>query len=196
MKNSVVVDYGVGNIASISNFLTQFGINVEYTNDSQKIVDADLVVLPGVGSFGPAKKQLDRSGATSGILERSRLDLPILGICLGFQLLTMGSEESHDQVGLGLINAYTRKLANGPRIGWQEISRSGKIQTNTPSYYFNHSYAVTGSPDVEDFSYVDRENYYAMLRNRSIVGVQYHPEKSQRAGIDFFASLLSEFWRQ
>ena len=92
MKQAVIVDYGAGNIGSVSNFLSNFDFNVEVSNDLRKISEANLLVLPGVGSFGPAKSNLDSLGVSAAIVERFQLGRPILGICLGFQLMTQSSE--------------------------------------------------------------------------------------------------------
>jgi glutamine amidotransferase len=196
VKSAVVVDYGAGNIGSISNFLQNFEFVVEVTNDSTKIVDAELLVLPGVGSFGPAKASLDVAGASTAILERSAQAKPTLGICLGFQLMTLSSEESSGSHGLGLMNARTKLLSDGPIIGWQNTLPRGDALRLPDSYYFNHAYGVFGLEDFNDTSVAGKDSYIAFARIGNLIGTQFHPEKSQQAGLDFFCLLLNSFWSE
>ncbi len=196
MKSAVVVDYGAGNIGSITNFLRKFEFDVEVSNDSNRIIQAGLVVLPGVGSFEPAKLSLDLSGASEAIVERCRMGKPSLGICLGFQLMTLSSEESKFATGLGLIEATTRRLVGGPVIGWQEIEIEDYSSQFTDAYYFNHSYGVFGVPEMNSVSLTGHQSYIAYARRNKLIGTQFHPEKSQQAGFDFFHSILSEFWHE
>jgi glutamine amidotransferase len=196
MKLAVVLDYGAGNIGSISHFLRSFEFTVVVTNDSEKISEADLLVLPGVGSFGPAKFTLDLTGACSAINERFRLGKPILGICLGFQLMTLSSEEANGVSGLGLINAVTRRLTEGPVIGWHKCSNQSGPNGFHEEYYFNHAYGVFELIKHEDVLFSGKDNYIAYARIGNVIGTQFHPEKSQQAGTDFFAKLISTFWQE
>ncbi len=193
MKKALVVDYGVGNILSVSSFLNRFGFHVDFSNDVKKIIDFDLVVLPGVGSFGPAKKKLDYSGASQAIVNRAHLKKPILGICLGFQLLTHSSEESVGTPGLAIVDANTRKLENGPVIGWRQLRYPNRNIDIQNTFYFNHSYGIFGRSNVEEYSLVRGESYIGYLKQDSIVGVQFHPEKSQEAGVNFFSNILAKY---
>ncbi len=195
MKCAVVVDYQVGNIGSISNFLRRFEFGIEVSNDPKKIIEADLLVLPGVGSFGPAKLNLDRAGASDAIIERSRQEMPTLGVCLGFQLLTHSSQESEGVVGLGLINATTKRLVQGPVIGWEQAFTVDGSSGFTDAYYFNHSFGVIGTPDLDEFLLSGNESCISFARKGNLIGTQFHPEKSQMAGLDFFSSLLNRFWQ-
>lgn len=196
MKSAVVVDYRVGNIGSISNFLRHFEFGIEVSNDPKKIIEADLLVLPGVGSFGPAKSNLDRTGASDAIIERSRKERPTLGVCLGFQLLTLSSEESEGVAGLGLINATTKRLAGGPIIGWEQaLTVNGSLEF-TDAFYFNHSFGVFGKPDLDEVSFSGNGSCISFARKGNLIGTQFHPEKSQLAGLDFFSKLVfSDFGR-
>ena len=194
MKSAVVVDYGAGNIRSISNFLRNFDFIVEVTCDSTKIIEAELLVLPGVGSFGPAKSNLDLAGASTAIVERSGLGKPTLGICLGFQLMTLSSEESPGARGFGLMDARTKRLSEGPIIGWQNASPRGDSLELPDCYYFNHAYGVFGLEELEEISVAGNESYIAFARIGNLIGTQFHPEKSQQAGLDFFSLLLNNFW--
>ena len=196
MKTAVVVDYGAGNIGSISNFLRNFEFKIEVCKAAKSMMDADLVVLPGVGSFGPAKLNLDFANASQAIIDRSRAGKPILGICLGFQLMTISSQESEGIPGLGLFRATTKRLIDGPVIGWAETVPSKASDSSIQSYYFNHSFGVFGSPDFDDYTLSGKETYVAYARKDKLVGTQFHPEKSQQAGIDFFTKILNECWQE
>jgi glutamine amidotransferase len=194
MKKALIVDYGVGNVHSVSSFLRNFGFNVTFSNNPSEILECDLVVLPGVGSFAPAKQMLDYSGASQAIVARSHLKKPILGICLGFQLLTQNSDESIGTPGLCIINAETRKLTKGPVIGWQETKFLKHNSESVNSFYFNHSYGIFGQPEAEDYSIAGAESYISYFYKDSVLGVQFHPEKSQKAGLDFFSRMLESDW--
>jgi glutamine amidotransferase len=196
MKTAVVVDYRVGNIGSISNFLRHFGFGIEVSNDSNKIIEADLLVLPGVGSFGPAKSNLDQAGASDAIIERSIKERPTLGVCLGFQLLTLSSEESEQALGLGLINATTNRLTGGPIIGWEHALATNGSLGFTEAFYFNHSYGVFGSPELDEVSFSGNGSCISFARKGNLIGTQFHPEKSQLAGLHFFSRLLNEYWQE
>lgn len=195
MKYAVVVDYHAGNIGSISNFLRHFEFGIEVSNDPKKIIEADLLVLPGVGSFGPAKLHLDHTGASDAIIERSGKERPTLGVCLGFQLLTNSSQESEGVVGLGLINATTKRLVQGPIIGWEQALTVNSSSRFTDAYYFNHSYGVFGTPDLDEVLLSGGESCISFARKGNLIGTQFHPEKSQKAGLDFFSSLINRFWQ-
>jgi imidazole glycerol phosphate synthase glutamine amidotransferase subunit len=195
MKTAVVVDYQAGNIGSISNFLRHFEFWIEVSNDPKKIIDADLLILPGVGSFGPAMSSLDSSGASDTIRERSTQERPILGICLGFQLLTHSSEESEGVIGLGLINATTKRLSRGPRIGWEQVSPITGQSEHAHAYYFNHSYGVFGKPELDEVLYSTYEPCISFARSGNLIATQFHPEKSQLAGLNFFSALIDRFWQ-
>jgi imidazole glycerol-phosphate synthase subunit HisH len=194
MKKALIVNYGVGNVHSVSSFLRNFGFHVNLSNNPSEILECDLAALPGVGSFGPAKQKLDYSGASEAIVARSLLKRPILGICLGFQLLTQNSDESIGTAGLSIINAKTRKLAKGPVIGWQETKFLNHKSESLNSFYFNHSYGVFGQPEADDYSLAGAESYISYFQKDSVLGVQFHPEKSQKAGMDFFSGMLESEW--
>lgn len=194
MKSAVVVDYGTGNIGSISNFIRHFDFNIEVSNFYSSITESDLVILPGVGSFGSAKLSLDLTGASQAITERFKAGKPILGICLGFQLMTNSSEESEGMPGLGFFNVPTRRLIYGPAIGWQKIVPSATMNSFSDSYYFNHSFGVFGSVNADECSISGKESYLAYVRKENLIGTQFHPEKSQHAGFAFLTRIFNQYW--
>lgn len=192
-----IIDYGVGNLSSIKNMLKRIGVAAEITNDVAAIEKAEKLILPGVGHFNYGMEQLHKSGLVS-ILNEKVLEkkVPILGICLGVQLLTQSSEEG-TAAGLGWIAGKTiafdktKLQANQkiPHMGWSEVSnyQQSKLFTNMPDeprFYFVHSYhlALENSADVlvtANYGY----QFAAGIEHENILGVQFHPEKSHKFGM-------------
>ncbi len=192
-----IIDYGVGNLSSIENMLKRIGVAAEITNDVASIEKAEKLILPGVGHFNYGMEQLHKSGLVS-ILNEKVLEkkVPILGICLGVQLLTQSSEEG-TAAGLGWIAGKTiafdktKLQANQkiPHMGWSEVSnyQHSKLFTNMPDeprFYFVHSYhlALENSADVlvtANYGY----QFAAGIEHENILGVQFHPEKSHKFGM-------------
>lgn len=192
-----IIDYGVGNLSSIKNMLKRIGVAAEITNDVAAIEKAEKLILPGVGHFNYGMEQLHKSGLVS-ILNEKVLEkkVPILGICLGVQLLTQSSEEG-TAAGLGWIAGKTiafdkTQLQSNqkiPHMGWSEVSnyQQSKLFTNMPDeprFYFVHSYhlALENSADVlvtANYGY----QFAAGIEHENILGVQFHPEKSHKFGM-------------
>jgi glutamine amidotransferase len=210
-RKVTVIDYGVGNILSVTRALQQFGADVSIASSDSEIRKSTRVVLPGVGAFPNAMKSLSRLNIVDTIVEMSASGTPILGICLGMQLLFEESYEQNPTTGLSLIPGYVErvqidddleKLIKVPHIGWSEINRpaEGKEWRNTilqnveegASAYFVHSYgcnprervdvlAVTKYCDLEIIAAVQREN---------VMGCQFHPEKSGETGLKILESFM------
>ncbi len=192
-----IIDYGVGNLSSIKNMLKRIGVAAEITNNVGAIEKAEKLILPGVGHFNYGMEQLHKSGLV-GILNEKVLEkkVPILGICLGVQLLTQSSEEGTAS-GLGWIAGKTiafdktKLQANQkiPHMGWSEVDnyQQSKLFTNMPNeprFYFVHSYhlALENSADVlvtANYGYP----FAAGIEHENILGVQFHPEKSHKFGM-------------
>ncbi len=194
----VVVDYGMGNLRNVRRALEQFRVDVEVTNDASRIRSADKVVLPGVGAFGEAVRRIDGLGVRPTILEFVASGKPLLGICLGMQLLFEGSEESPGARGLGILKGDVRKFPAGvkvPHIGWNDIlpQREGKLigrEDAGACYYFVHSfYAPETSATVARSIYGGE--FTAAVEQDNVFGTQFHPEKSQKSG----KNLLERFVR-
>jgi imidazole glycerol-phosphate synthase subunit HisH len=165
-----VCDYGAGNLRSVLLAFERFGDKAFATEDPKDVGDADLAVLPGVGSAGTAMARLRETGLDAALRDRSG---PILGICLGLHLALEESEEDGGVAGLGLVPGRARlvQAVRVPRIGWASVEPGGD------AYYFAHSYeAVT--PAAVSMS----EGVVAEVRHGAFTGVQFHPEKSGRAG--------------
>lgn len=193
----VIVDYGVGNLGSIANMFRKAGAAAVVSSDPDEIDGADRVVLPGVGSFDNCVDSLDASGLRPSV-ERAALDdgKPLLGICVGMQMLGKASEEGV-RPGLGWIEAETVRFRpeghaglKVPHMGWNDVAvvrNNPLLDTEPKRFYFLHSYHVEcASPDdvIAESSYAGE--FTCAVRRGNIFGVQFHPEKSHRFGLQLF----------
>jgi glutamine amidotransferase len=189
-----IVDYGMGNLGSLKNMFKRIGVNVLVESDPNKLAIADKLILPGVGSFDAAMSRINSSSGLREILEQKANveKVPILGVCLGMQLLTLSSEEG-ELPGLGWIPAQTTRfpIKGGlkvPHMGWNVAlpSKENKLFVGIvrePRYYFVHSYLVK----VEDPEHSLMQTHHGVdfdsaIGRDNIYGVQFHPEKSHRFG--------------
>ena len=192
-----ILDYGVGNLGSIKNMLRKIGSPSIITADPQEIKAADKLILPGVGAFDTGMEQLEKSGLVDLLHERALQDkIPILGICLGAQLMTKGSEEGN-LPGLGWFDAETVKFEfdgiegkwHLPNIGWREVTDqdTGPLLANfdrPPRFYFVHSYYMRSNiPSIVSMTTKYAFPYHCGLRAGNLHCVQFHPEKSHRFGM-------------
>lgn len=195
-----IFDYGAGNLHSLAKALEAPGATVRIEADPARATDTDALVLPGVGAFAAAVERL--APARDAMRDAVDGGLPTLGICLGMQLLFDGSEEGPG-AGLGIIpGAVTRLRAERvPQIGWNEIEdvSGGEPLFATaplPVAYFANSYVCRPTSEVEDavtaWSTHDGDRFPAAVRRGSAVGVQFHPEKSSRAGVEFVRAFVEE----
>jgi imidazole glycerol phosphate synthase glutamine amidotransferase subunit len=173
--NAAICEYGAGNVRSVELALRRLG--VEIVGD---VAGADVAVLPGVGSARAAMDGLWRSGHDDALRERFAEGRPILGICLGLQLMLEQTEEDGGVEGLGLVPGRAVRLREGrvPRIGWAEVGDRG-------AYYFAHSYAAE-TPRATGWS----EGIVAEVRDGSFLGCQFHPEKSGPLGARYLEEAL------
>lgn len=194
-KTAMILDYGMGNFDSISNLLEKFNLDCGSGNSPDQLLTTDLLILPGVGAFGPAIKRIDQLGLRKIIVQRHLESKPILGICLGFQLLGRSSEESKGLDGLSIFELETRKIKPRPVLGWQETSVEFFPSKLKRYFFYNHSFGVfkkTQKAQILD----NFESELPIHRVNNTVGVQFHPEKSQNAGLAFFEELWKSFWSQ
>jgi imidazole glycerol phosphate synthase glutamine amidotransferase subunit len=170
-----ICEYGAGNVRSVALAFERLGARV--TDD---VENADLAVLPGVGSAAAAMRGLRERGLDKALRDRVDADRPVLGICLGLQLALDETEEDGGVAGLGFVPGRAVRLREGrvPRIGWAEVEPGGG------AFYFAHSYAAE-TPAATATS----EGIVAMAQSGSFTGVQFHPEKSGAAGARFLESL-------
>ncbi len=199
----VIVDYGVGNLWSLSKALSKYA-EVTVTEEKEKIIAADAIVLPGVGAFEAGMEGLRVRGLLEVIRERAQNGIPILGICLGAQLLLMRGHEFGEHEGLGLIEGEVSKfpeLAQGvtiPLMGWLEVAPTGAEGAQAlfegiekPFFYFLHSYVFTPKEEsvLAKATYGGYE-YAVALGKGNIQGVQFHPEKSGEAGLKLLENFV------
>ena len=197
-----IVDYGMGNLGSIKNMFKRIGVPTVLAADPEAIEKADKLVLPGVGNFDQAMKRINSSDLRE-ILDRKALmeRIPILGICLGMQLLTKSSEEG-TLFGLGWIKAVTRRFPKTsklkvPHMGWNIVSpvRESPISKNLPDeirFYFVHSFYV--HVENEEDSILKAHygiNFDAAIQHGNIFGAQFHPEKSHKFGMQFLTNFAN-----
>jgi len=197
-----LVDYGMGNLGSIRNMFKRIGVAVEVAADATALERASKILLPGVGAFDSAMQRINAGGLRE-VLERKALRerVPVMGICLGMQLLTRSSEEG-GLPGLGWIPAVTRRFPQlpglkVPHMGWNVVSvvRAGPLTEGIgvdTRYYFVHSYYVH-SDDRHDcvLSAHYGVTFDAVIAHDNLYGAQFHPEKSHRFGMAFLRNFAS-----
>ncbi|AXT63693.1 imidazole glycerol phosphate synthase subunit HisH [Aquimarina sp. AD10] len=199
-----IVDYKVGNLGSIQNMLKKIGAKSEITSDPSKIKSATKVILPGVGAYDSGIESLKKYNLWDILNEKALVEqVPILGICLGAQLLCTKSEEG-ELDGFGWINAEVRrfefkdKMLKVPHIGWnytslQKDSKLFKGMYQDPKFYFVHSFYM----DVNDNSGLTKTTYSfefdSAVEKENIMGVQFHPEKSHKFGMKLLENFVREY---
>jgi imidazole glycerol-phosphate synthase subunit HisH len=193
-----IVDYGMGNRRSVEKALAHVGARPRLTSDRDEITAADGVVVPGVGAFPRAMRNLRELGLIAPILEAAEAGTPVLGICLGMQLLFEHSVEQEPCEGLGLLRGVVRPLdADGqrvPHIGWNVVrfERASRLDAALPreaAFYHVHSYVAhpANSEDVLGTAEYG-ERFASAVARDCVFGVQFHPEKSSRLGLRLLAS--------
>lgn len=188
-----ITDYGAGNLHSVKNALDYLGAKSIITGDADKIAAADKVILPGVGAFGDAMESLRKSGLDAVIKETAKSGKPLLGICLGLQLMFQKSEESPNVEGLGIFDGKIVKIPDRglkiPHIGWNdlEIAKSSRILKNLgdkPYVYFVHSYYLNADDESVVSAYTNYgERLGVAVERDNVFAVQFHPEKSGDTGL-------------
>ncbi len=196
-----IIDYDAGNIRSVEKAVESMGFETALTRDRETILRAGHVILPGVGAFGDAMKLLNSYGLTEVIREVATRQIPLLGICLGQQLLFEMSEESPGVEGLGLIRGSVKKIPSGnglkvPNIGWNSLETKNKGRLfegieNGAFVYFVHSYYCA----AEERDIVKAEIDYnvtvdASIEKDNIFACQFHPEKSSETGLKILKNFL------
>lgn len=213
-ENTVVlIDYGIGNIFSVTRALEAAGATVLATDDPNAVAQAQRIVLPGVGAFGDCMAELERRQLTGPILNHAASGRPLLGICVGMQMLMRTGEEFGVRPGLGLINGTVRQIApvapNGsprkrPHIGWAGLLNpegargwDGTLLAGTAEgtpVYFLHSFAAVPADPAHCLAEVDYggERLCAAVRRDNIAGCQFHPEKSGPSGLAVLRAFLDQ----
>ena len=198
--NVAVVDYDAGNTLSVMRALEKVGARVDLTADPERVRAADAVVLPGVGAFGDCMKKLRERGMDVACTEAFRSGKPFLGVCVALQVIFDDSEESPGAEGLGLLPGSVRRFETGdlkvPHMGWNELRlvREHPVLDGLDGedFYFVHSYY----PEPAEAGDVIGETEYgvrfcAAAGRENLVAVQFHPEKSSRAGLRLYENFLA-----
>jgi len=196
-----LLDYGMGNRRSVEKALEHVGARAELTGDHDRVLAADGVVVPGVGAFPEAMRRLSAAGLDELIRARAGAGVPVLGICLGMQLLFDSSTEHEGGAGLGLlpgtVTALDARGAKLPHIGWNEVvlERPGVLTEGfgpTAAFYHVHSYVCRPDDPVDVVGAGEYgERFASIVERNNVLGAQFHPEKSSRAGL----ALLENFVR-
>ena len=200
-----IVDYGCGNLHSVMNAFTYLGEEAVITSDENKIIESERIVIPGVGSFMSGMENLMSTGLID-CLNQQVLDLkkPVLGICLGQQLMATTGLEGSTTAGLGWIAGKVEKLETGtnplplPHVGWNEVypTKQSKLFEGlgkSPIFYFTHSYAINidGSNELVAGWCEYGIPFTAAIESGNNAATQFHPEKSQDAGLSFLSNFVN-----
>jgi glutamine amidotransferase len=197
-----VIDYGMGNLRSVLNALDSLGAESQLVPSAAQLDGADKLVLPGVGAFGDGMRHLHERGFAAELPERVAEGQPLLGICLGMQLLATRGYEHGEHDGLGLIPGEVRYIETDealriPHVGWNEltIERESPLLgglDESPMFYFVHSYElVPDDPSVVTGTTDYGRPVNATVERDNVYGVQFHPEKSQRSGLALLRNFLA-----
>ncbi len=190
-----IADYGMGNRRSVEKALEHVGAQSVITTD---VKDASAIILPGVGAFPEAMRNLERTGLGEVLIERAAAGVPLLGICLGMQLLFESSSEHEGAEGLGILPGTVTKLQSPrlPHIGWNLVTfeRDSALTEglgDAAAFYHVHSFACRPS-DATDVVGTSEygERFVSVVERDNVAGVQFHPEKSSRDGLHLLANFV------
>jgi len=199
-----VIDYGVGNLFSLCSSLKYIGADTIVTSDKKEIKKADKIILPGVGAFADAKRKLDGQGLSELICEQAAEGKPIMGICLGMQMLFEKSYEFGEWQGLGLLQGdvipmknYVDSTLKIPHIGWNalKIKKEHKLFryiSEGDCVYFVHSYFATRCSDSVIATAEYGRELTAAVAKGNVMGCQFHPEKSGEVGLNILRAFCEE----
>ena len=197
-----IVDYNIGNLASVQNAILKVGESAKIESDPSKLKDYDKIILPGVGAFGDAMEHLQKSGMQEAILDFVKSGKFLLGICLGMQLLFQKSYEFGEHSGLGLLEgeivhfekAALQKGEKIPHMGWnlvKKVKNSALLEGLEDSFYlyFVHSYYLGESKNAIGMSHYGID-FVSIVQKENIFGIQPHPEKSHNVGLKILKNFV------
>jgi glutamine amidotransferase len=191
-----IVDYGMGNHASVIHSLRDLGFRVRVSAETGVLDGTDILILPGVGAFPSAMQALHERRLVDYLQQEARRHRPIIGICLGMQLLATASYELQYTMGLDIIPGEIIALPSAKwHIGWDTLENVRADPLFQPSeeqaFYFNHSFCYRGAAEYHICVTRHPEPFPSVIRSNNIVGVQFHPEKSQAAGKILLRNLIN-----
>ena len=196
MNKVVIVDYEAGNLRSVANMLTFLNVPFIITSDKKEILSAKKIIFPGQGHFAQAMSNLERKGLVPVIKECCQKGIPFLGICIGLQILFENSEEAPNVNGLGIFQGEVKRFTKGkiPQIGWNKvIPTQNNIYISEGYFYYVNSYYVVPKNENIISAYTDYNGKFcAAVQKENITAVQFHPEKSAKAGLEFFNNWLKD----
>jgi len=201
MTDIAIIDYGVGNLRSVEKAFAATGMEAVVSNSERVLRNATALVLPGVGAFAACMKELSARGFDQLVRERVNEGTPLLGVCVGMQMLFEESEEFGKTPGLGLLRGRVRRFNKDlavPCVGWNQVRKCAAhpLLANIPDqafFYFVHSYYCEANDPAIVVGETDYGVTYAsVVANGNVYGVQFHPEKSQAPGLQ----LLNNFARR
>jgi imidazole glycerol phosphate synthase glutamine amidotransferase subunit len=192
-----VFDYGAGNLQSVQNTLGAIGAEYELIRDVAGIENSHKLILPGVGHFGQMMRALDTMGVRDALVNRIRIGIPFLGICLGLQALFESSEEAPDVRGLGIYPGTVRRFQGDvriPHMGWNQLQRVNECRLlqdtgDAPYVYFANSYycpLIAETVATCDYT----RSFTAVVERYNVCGVQFHPEKSGAVGLKIVENFI------
>lgn len=191
-RTVTMIRTGIANTASLAAAFARLGLQSNITENSRDIETADLLVLPGVGSFGAGVAKLDAIGIRKPLVDRIGSDRPLLAVCLGMQLLAETSEETPGSRGLGVVNSTVRRFPSGvrvPQMGWNDVEASPDANLlRSGCAYFANSYRLTESPEGWTTAITDYAGpFIAAMEKGSTLACQFHPELSGSWGLELLA---------
>jgi imidazole glycerol-phosphate synthase subunit HisH len=205
LPSVTIVDLGIQNILSVENAFQVIGAQTRVVTDAAGVASAGFLVMPGVGSFGAAVARLRSTRIFEAVRDHALVHCrPVLGLCLGMQLLADSSDEHGEHAGLGLIPGRVMRLKEMPpehrvpNIGWRNVSLTGRSRLlpaamDERSFYHVHSYhfVCADTAHVAGVSNFGEDDIAAIVHRANVFGTQFHPEKSQDAGLDLLHAVLS-----
>ncbi len=204
IKKITILDYGVGNLFNVSKAFVRLGYDVQMTSSQNHIKDSEFLVIPGVGAFTEGMKGLLHFGLLESLKKYIQSGKPVLGFCLGMQLLFDASEEHQMTDGLKIIEGNVTKLSDPtlkvPHIGWAKVIASKDqnnpliAEKNEPYFYFVHSYVCNPKDKtiVMGSTQYGNENFVSLIRKNNIWGCQFHPERSGPVGMRLIQNIIGQ----